>query len=457
MENNIIFTRLISFTILFLILIYTRSINGSSAKSIPYWMTVGIIFLYSCYSFSGIEFYNGNSIKAELALTFLPAIGALGFSFSSRASIKNTLIVSSIPTDPVNKIPKVSGFFILITTAVVILFFYTLTNGQPWRIITDGVALKWDRLTATTQDKNPLLIVFDAVSYSLMMIGISWSIIGYKDDNRSRNYFIFLLFLIGLYVVSTGSRTPLIGIILQIFGAVFFGHQNSRLFSDLYRSKSILWIVSIFTILFMISITYFRMEIEQLDIFVFIKYFNITDPGIIEPLSEYGSFGFFFSTIITYSASTYNNAVIRIQELDAIVPTFGYKFLFYYLYAFINPNSEFLTEWRNLATANNEYLLVMSDAATQWATVYGDAIWDFGLEITAILVLLVSYVSGFAINRASISPNLCTQLLGATIIGFSLSPLVNPFLSLHVHFMLFIIGFLYLLDIRKSDSSYNNS
>lgn len=452
MDTWLLLNRLIAFSILFLTLIYSRRLNGSSVNSIPYWITFGVLFLYSSYCFSGISFYNGISIQAELVLAFLPLIGAIGFSLPTRARIKDHYIVNLTTNDYVKEIPKVSGFFLLFTTFVTLLFFYTLTNGQPWRIITDGVDLKWDRLSATLQDKNPLLVVFDALSYALIMIGISWSIIGYKDDKRSRNALVFLIILIALYILSTGSRTPIIGVILQILGSVFFGQQNSQLFSKLYYSRIIIWAVAILTILFMIIVTNFRIQAEDLDIYVFIAYFDIVEIGIIEQISKYGSIGFFLSTIITYAASTYNNAVIRIQEINAIYPTFGYKFMFYYLYVLANRNAGIFGEWRDLATVNNEHLLAISDSATQWAMIYGDAIWDFGIGTTALLVFFVSYVSGVAIRRASIEPTLSSQLLGATIVGFSLSPLVNPFLSLHVHLMLFIIYILFLVNISQPRS-----
>ena len=322
-------------------------------------------------------------------------------------------------------------------------------------MLTDGVALKWERLNAAA-DKDATLLLMDAMVFASILVGLTWAIIGYRDDRRSALHLGTFAALALVYTVSTGSRTPLIAVASQVVGAVAFGRKHSRFITKVAESSGLIFFSIFIALGFMVAITASRIEFEQLDSAVFERYFDIKNLGVVEPLTQKGAGGFFLATLITYAASTYNNAIIRLQELDAITLTYGYKFVFFYLSALRGMTGGLFEDqavaWRDLATVNNTHLLGVSASATQWATLFGDAFWDFGIPITAVLVIAVSYHAGAVIERAKRQSRLSLHLLAITLIGFSLSPLVNPFLSLHVHFMLIIVGGIHLVT-RKGRRS----
>lgn len=449
MDTWLMLCRVLAMSMLLATLICCRWAKGSAATKIPYWISVGMLSLYGCYCFFGLEFGNGQSGWAELGLSAMVAVTAIGFGLGSWRERRKKIHSSSVVWP---LMPRCSGLFTLLAMFAALAFFTVLTNGQPWRVLTDGVELKWDRLAAAT-DKDASLLLMDAVVFASVLIGLSWAIIGYRDDRQSAVQLGVFAALALLYIVSTGSRTPLIAVGLQIVGAVAYGRHNSRLISKVAESSGLILLAGLVALVFMIAITASRIEFEQLDSAVFETYFDIRKLGVVEPLTQKGPVGFFLATIITYAASTYNNAIIRLQELDAVSLSYGYKFVFFYISALRGSTGDVLEEpltaWRELATVNNLHLLGVAASATQWATLYGDAIWDFGYPITVVLVMAISYLSGGVIERAKHRPTLSLHLLAITVIGFSLSPLVNPFLSLHVHFMLFIVGGIHLVA-RKS-------
>jgi len=457
MDSWLLIGRIISFGILFATIAGARAQNGSSVANIPYWIALGMLLLYVSYCMSGIEFSNGNSVYAELALAGLPAVSAIGFGFATHRGMSACLRPRKLAPTIAAPIPKISGAYIVAALTLAIIFFTTLTGGQPWRVFTDGVEWKWERLNAAA-DKDARLLLLDAMVFASILIGLTWSIVGYRDDQRSLKCLLVFLSLTLLYVLSTGSRTPLIAVILQIVSSVIYGQRHSRFVRTLSANSLVISGSVAAVVAFMITVTASRVQFEELSSSVFEIYFDINKLGVIDWLTERGAAGFFAATLITYAASTYNNAVIRIQELDTITLSFGYKFAFFYLSGLESLTAGVFTEviakWRGLATINNEQLLVISPSATQWATLFGDAIWDFGLVASGMLVLVVSYAAGRVIKRASMRPSLSSYLLAATLIGFSLSPLVNPFLSLHVHFMFFIVAAIHLVTRRQRRSKH---
>ena len=444
--------RVLAMALLLATLVCCRWAKSSAPTNIPYWISLGMLSLYGCYCFFGLEFGNGQSGWAEVGLSALVAVTAIGFGLgSSRERRKKTHSLGVRPS-----MPRCSGVFTLLAIFASLVFFMVLTSGQPWRVLTDGVELKWERLAAAT-DKDASLLLMDAVVFASLLIGLSWAIIGYRDDRQSALQLGTFTALSLLYTVSTGSRTPLIAVGSQVIAAVAYGRHNSKLISRVAASSGLIFLACFVALAFMIAVTASRIEFEQLDSAVFERYFDIRKLGVVEPLTQNGPVGFFSATLITYAASTYNNAIIRLQELDAISLSYGYKFVFFYTSALRGLTGGLLEEsfmaWRDLATLNNLHLLGVAASATQWATLYGDAIWDFGYPTTAVLVMTISYFSGGVIERARRRPNLSLHLLAITLIGFSLSPLVNPFLSLHVHFMLLIVGGINLATRRSRSSS----
>ncbi len=456
MDSTLLVARSFAFVILVASMLVSRRVNGSSVANCPYWVGLGMLLLYTSYCLSGLGFANGTSVYAELILAMLVLTSALGFSLGAGRILSVRRHASSgrrlMPVPPVVH-PRVSRRYAALVLVLTLVFFTVLTGGQPWRVLTDGVELKWERLQAAS-DKDAVMLLLDSAVFASILVGLSWSIIGHHDDRQSRNRLMIFILLSVLYVLSTGSRTPLIAVILNGIAAMTYGKSQSHFIRSVSANSKLIVSAAVAMVGFMIIVTSARIEFEGLSSAVFEIYFDIRELGVIGWLTDQGAVGFFTATLITYAASTFNNAVIRLQELDSITLSLGYKFAVFYITAFQKITgglfNDSLATWRDLATINNEHLLAISPSATQWATLFGDVIWDFGLVLTFLLTFVAFYGAGVVVRRAACRPNLPNCLLSSTVISLFLLPLVNPFLSIHVHFMFFIIAAIYLTKRRRA-------
>ncbi len=456
MDSTLLVARSFAFVILVVSILVSRRVNGSSLANCPYWVGLGMLLLYTSYCISGLEFGNGNSAYAELILATLVLTSALGFALGAGRILSVQRKASSarklMPVPPIVH-PRVTRRYTALVLILTLTLFIVLTGGQPWRVLTDGIELKWERLNASS-NKDAMILLLDSAVLASILVGLSWSIIGHHDDRQSRNRLMIFISLSVLYVLSTGSRTPMIAVIFSGIAAMTYGKAQSNFIRSVSAKSELIVSAAIAIMGLMIIVTASRIEFEGLSSAVFEIYFDIHELGVIGWLTEQGAAGFFAATLITYAASTFNNAVIRLQELDSITLSIGYKFAFFYITAFQKvPGGLFndtLTAWRDLATINNEHLLAISPSATQWATLFGDVLWDFGVVLTFLLTLVTFYCAGLVVRRAACRPSLANCLLSSTVISLFLLPLVNPFLSIHVHFMFFIIAAIYVTNRRRA-------
>ena len=449
-------SRLLSFTLIVLSLYFARLLCGSNISNVPLWNGLGILALYACYCFSGLKFANGSSAGAELIVAALVATSVGSFVLGMRlAAARYTTVHNTrrkLQAASRHFIPPISSLYLWLLTVISTIFYLLLTHGQPWRLLTDGVGLKFERLQGIA-NKSPLLLNIDALVLAMTFIGLAWAILAYKDCRKSLISLGLSAFLMFIYVLSTGSRTPLIGVLLVILSAMSEARLRSRHMAWLSRKKWVILLFGVAGIAYMVVTTGSRIEFEALSDAVFYSYFNLVDFGLIDSLFKSGdSSSFFLATAVTYAASTFNNVVIRYQELATITITMGYKFLFYYISAvqIIFPGllPQAVADWRDLAQINNYHLDMISQASGQWATPYGDLLWEFGIIGTFIIVALFGATAGMIIRKAKMNPSFNNLLLKVVVIGFSLSPLVNPFLSLYVHYSLVIVLFMYLSPHR---------
>jgi hypothetical protein len=198
-----------------------------------------------------------------------------------------------------------------------------------------------------------------------------------------------------------------------------------------------------------------RILFEQLSHRVFEIYFGILDFGVILKFlnTEFG-FLFFIGTFIVYAASTYNNFVIRYQFVSSIDFTFGYQFFYPYV-ALIERvaggSLDTISSWRSISSHNNLVLSNVSDSATQWPTIFGDFVWDFGLIGSAIMVFIVSTLFGYILGRGKYSVSVFVKIFALYLVSFLIMPLINPFASIQFHTTLIIISmlmFLYRLKLK---------
>jgi hypothetical protein len=420
-----------------------------------------MLALYACYCFFGIRFNNGISGVAELVVAALVATSVASFiigeKFITIGFTGNFQPRQTLNGDGRHFIPSVPVYYLWSLVVVSSVFYSILTQGQPLRLLTDGVDLKLARLQDIAE-KRPLLLNLDALVLAMTLLGLAWAILSYRDNRRSKFILGVSAILMFLYVLSTGSRTPLISVLLQVLPALSVARLRSRHMAWLSRKKWFFVFALLAGVASMIVITAARMKFEELNDDVFYSYFNVRDFGVIAKLLQSGDeASFFLATAVTYAASTFNNVVIRYQELDAITLSLGYKFLFFYLAAaqLLLPGlvPQGASEWRDLATTSKEHLESVSMAAGQWATPYGDLIWDFGVAGTFIIVAILGVVAGLIIGSARKNPSFKNILWQVMVIGFSLSPLVNSLLVLYVHYVLALLIFITFWSSRRSIGS----
>jgi len=439
--------RFIAFMLFALSLYMGQLLSGRSFDNIPFWNGLGMLVLYMCYCLSGIHFNNGVSGVAELIVAALVVTSissfAVGERFVFNRSSRKHFSLKTCSDTASYYIPPISMSYLSVQFIISIFFYLILTHAQPLRLFNDGVGLKFERLQGIAE-KSPFLLNLDAFVLAMTLVGFAWAIMSYKDNRRSQFTLGVSVFLMLLYVLSTGSRTPLIGVFLQMLPAMSLARLRSRHMALLSHKKWFFFLALFSGIAFMIVTTGARMKFENLSDIVFYSYFDVFDFGFLTNLLETGeALPFLLATAVTYAASTFNNIVVRFQELGEITLSVGYKFVFFYVAAFqiLLPDvlAQYALEWRDLATINKQHLESVSMAAGQWSTPYGDLIWDFGIVGTFIIVAFVGLFLGQIIRNSRRNQNFQNLLLKVMVIGFSLSPLVNPFLSLYVHYILFIV------------------
>ncbi len=448
---------LLVFTLLASSLCLARVISKRGLANIPLWNGLGILMLYACYCFSGIRFANGSSAGAELLVAALVLTSAVAFALGERmCAVRSPAMRHAHQVcheDARYLMQPIPALYLWAEVAVSTVFYQLLTQGQPWRVLTDAVSLKHIRLQDISE-KSPLLLNIDALVFAMALIGLAWAILGYHDNRRSRITLGVSVFLMLLYVLSTGSRSPLVAVFLQALPAMGVASWHSRDMAWLLRQKRFLVLALIAGIAFMVVTTGSRMKAEELGGDVFYSYFDVYDFGVTDHLlHSTNAAAFFLGTTVTYAASTFNNLVIRYQELDAITVSMGYKFFFFYTSIATKLFPEWvpqgLSEWRYLGAINNQHLATISQNAGQWATPYGDLIWDFGVAGTFIIVASFYVAAGLIMRRARNNPSFKNILLKVFVIGFSLSPLTHPFLSLYVHYALALVIFITLWSSRR--------
>lgn len=447
--------RLCAFIVIGLSLGLARAVLGRGIDNIPLWSGIGVTLLYACYCAVGIQFSNGSDAMAELTFASLIAVNTVFFILGVRAAPRPVVRPSAQQFS--FQLPRP---YIWVLLVVSIGFYTLLTQGQPWRLVTDTVGLKFERLSGI-HDKDPILLNLDALVEGMTLVAFAWAILVYKDDRRSRTQLIVTTGLVFLYVISTGSRSPFLAVAALALPAFAEARKRSLHMAWLSRRKWYFVSTALGAIVFLIIVTAMRIEVELLDKTVFSWYFGIDSFGVIDGLvSDSNPISFFLSTAIVYASSTFNNVVIRFQELSSITPTIGYRFVFFYAAAaqILAPGflQESLADWRDLAVTNNLHLTSITEAAGQWATPYGDLLWDFGIIGAFITTAIISFVAGVIVGRARYLQSFPDVLLKVIVVGFTILPLVNPLLSLYVHhelmIALFIICIHYLFHRTRSES-----
>jgi len=314
---------------------------------------------------------------------------AIGEKISGGSRHQSSFRLQSFLQQP-SSIPPLQTTLIFIFVITSLIFFLVLTRGNIFMILTSSVDLKFERLRSMA-DKSPILLNLDQIVLALTLLCSTWACL--EADRYSIPWAkLLVVFSFGLlYILSTGSRSPLISFGLQIVIISRLSLFRIPSIARLLSNRLILVIGLVAGMLFLSFVTNQRMQFESLDINVFLSYFSAISFGPIENfLGSDNPALFLLGTVVSYAAATFNNFVLGFQEISLLTPSLGYKFLFFYIAAFqiILPGTgaAFFRDWQSISVDNMSQLESFSLGSGQWATSYGDLIWDYGIFFTFILV-----------------------------------------------------------------------
>jgi len=429
-----------------LALYISRALSGPSIFNIPYWNGLGILCFYVSYAGLGIRFSNGISLEAELILSLYLWFSVISFAigeiisggFYRKASFK----LQSFLQQP-RSIPPLPNLLIFIFIFISLVFFVVLTRGNVILLFTSSVELKFERLNSL-MNKDPILLNLDQIVLALSIICSGWAWLEADRNHIPIAKLLVVLFFSLLYVFSTGSRSPLISFVMQFVIVSRFIQFRIPAIARFLRNRLMLAAALLGAVLFLIFVTNQRIQFEKLDVNVFLTYFSATSFGAVEDfLASDNPVLFLLGTLVSYSSSTFNNFILRYQEIGLLNPSFGYKFFFFYIAAIqiLLPGmgADFFRDWKSISTFNMSHLESFSMGSGQWSTSYGDLIWDYGVYLTFILVFLWGIWAGFLVGKARNKPSFLSIMWLIIVTEFSLLPLVNPFQSLYVHYAIIIL------------------
>jgi hypothetical protein len=436
-------------------LYFSKRVSGPSVFNIPLWNGLGVLVLYILYCISGIQFENGISTDAEILLSLYIVVAIISFAIGERIARRwrgRSLVSLNTFLGKQDSVPSLPWHFLLLYLMLFLAFILILTKGNLLLIITGAPELKFERLKAIAE-KNPLLLNLDQFVLASTILISTWLTLEIRPGFIPKLKGSLSLACLIIYVLSTGSRSPLMSLLLQAIVSLRLVRLRFGRSPMFLRSKFARFLAISLCAAFLIYTTNQRMVFEGLDLGVFSAYFHATSLGHAgDLLDQKGPVEFLLGTIIVYLAATFNNFIIRFQELANIDPSMGYRFCFFYLSAakILLPAFDFtwLNEWQDIAKSNWTHLESISMSAGQWSMSYGDLIWDYGAIATFFLVIAWGVLAGFILGRAKARPSFKAVLWLAVFAGFSLSPLVNPFLSLYVQYLLAMLVLLKFVPER---------
>ena len=449
-------------------LYFSKRVSGPSVFNIPLWNGLGVLVLYVLYCISGIQFENGTLVDAEIVLSLYIFVGIISFAIGERLARRwrgRSLVSLKTFLGSQDSVPPLPWHFLLVYLMLFLAFVLILTKGNLLLIITGGPELKMERLKAIAE-KNPLLLNLDQCVLAMSILISTWLTLEIRPGFFPKLRGSLSLVCLILYVLSTGSRSPLISLLLQFMVAIRLVRLRFDRMPMFLKSKLVRVLVISISASFLVYTTNQRMVFEGLDLSVFSAYFHAASLGTAGDLMEQeGPLQFLLGTIMVYLSATFNNFIIRFQELVNIDPSMGYRYWFFYLSAarILFPAFDFswLNDWQELGKSNWSHLESISMSAGQWSMSYGDLIWDYGIIATFFLIFAWGVLAGFILGRAKAKPSFKSVLWLAVFVGFSLVPLVNPFLSLYVQYLLVMLILLQfaperMLGIARATPVFNS-
>lgn len=396
--------------------------------------TIILVNILSNIEFIGVNFLLGEAVLHVLVLGL--NLGAFIFRERSSNVKENTTI--TVPLIPL---------WFLVLVLLSFIFFILLLSDFQFNTLLDPIQLKHRRLYLTLVEKNFNLFLAESFFLASVTLSIVWSV--FLLD-YTRKYFAFSFFIIVIYLFTTGARSPIVGFLFLVIISFYVSSSFStkaRKYYKFIKNNSIRIIALCFGIIYLTTLK--RIDFEGLSPDVFTMYFQISSYGnLYDGSNEVSPLMFTLITIFVYLTSTVANFTLKVTEGFNIIHTFGYNFIFPYL-SVLKSVWPGVQKLQALNESNNLRLLNYSDSATQWSTVFGDLVWDFGLVFSLLLLVIVSYLIRGINYVRTLTFTLEGALLKVYLFSLVIVPLVSPFSSIQFHLVLILLAFLRLANSLK--------
>ena len=396
--------------------------------------------LYFAYAFTGAEFYNSTSIAGEVFFVAALAISCVGYAFAvGRSGAASRGVGEPDPAFP-GRIVSVLMVPMLVSLGVLL---GSLTGGNVLLLfdLSYGNALKWLRVT----EHSPVVYVSEAVFLATIGVLLPASVL--QLGQKRKLAFVVVLVAYVLYLLSTGSRSPVVGAVLMVIAPIAALRRRGIRIAAM-RRVFIGVVVAVIALFVAISLNRDRVEDNSDDMLKAV--FNAKRLGFIaeEKILPY-SLQLPANIIIIYFASTFNNYLIAFEQSASMDKAWGYR-LFYTEYKALGvviPMAPGRSE--TILAENTETLRFISPTGDQWATTPGTHV----LELGTMLALAASFVHGLTMCwlvklSRRLEPNRRVMLQSFLIPVAFTAALVHPLMSFSTHIHFFMLMAMAMLSLR---------
>lgn len=405
-----------------------------------YVLSMTIIYLF--YAISGAKFTNGESIFGEIYYVFNLLLSIAGYIFAVRGADTKSNSRYQVDNDFLSKIHWILLGPMVFSLAILLA---RLTNGNLLLLfdLSGGNVMKWLRIS----ERDPLVYAVEAIFLSLVSVMIPAAVLSLGQGRKKFIIIPFISYI--LYLLSTGSRSPAIALILMIVVPIVElnrqGHNNRWVRRTLRLSAIV--VASLF-----IAVTLSRDEIEDNSDSMLKTVFSADNLGFIAD-STFIPYGIRLPSTITsiYFSSTFNNYLIAFDQSDVMEKSWGYRLFYteYKAFDFLFPFGEGNKE--QILSDNTEHLRSVSPTGDQWATNLGTLVLEFGLLYSLIASLIQGLVMGWLIRISNELENNRRVILLSLVFTLAVtSSLVHPLMSFSTHIHIVIIGLVAILWISRS-------
>jgi oligosaccharide repeat unit polymerase len=424
---------------------YYRNKRDWSNPLFLYALSTSVVYFF--YAFGGAEFTNGINIFGEIFYVASLVLATFGYLLAVGSLDRNPSL--SFPIDN-NFLTKILWILIAPMILSLAILLVRLTDGNLFLLfdLGGGNAMKWLRIT----ERDPLVYVSEAIFLGLVSIMIPAAILNLGQ--KKKKFVIVCFFSYFLYLLSTGSRSPAIALILMVIIPAIELRRRGRdnlWVRRLLRSSAIL-VAALF-----ILVTISRDKIEDNGDEMLKAVFSAEKLGFIadSTLIPYGIK--LPSTIISiYFASTFNNYIIAFDQSDSMEKSWGYR-LFYTEYKALDlivPMSNVSRE--TILSDNTVHLRSISPTGDQWATNLGTLVLEFGVFYSMIFSLIQGVLIGWIVRISRKLESNRSVILKSLVFTIAItSSLVHPLMSFSIHIQLLILLIIYFSGSRRSRSSNN--